>query len=455
MLLLSSCGGGGAGPLDIGPPPPVAGPAATINYISATPPVISIIIAPTGPKSSVMRFIVRDALGNSVADGTVVDFVLTGPSGGKTVANGGEYIGPLDASPTTDSTTTKGGTAETVLVSGRVAGPATVTASVAGTAISTVSGAISIGGGVPASNHFRLASTQLNLAAIAGKSATIGAFLADRFGNVNGLVGTSVSFMAEGGAIGTSALADFDGIATVGYLVGAGFPTDGRVTIMAATQGEEVFVDTNGNGLYDIGEAFVDRSEPFLDLNHNGLRDADESYIDVNGNGIYDGPNGLWDGPDCPAAGCVKPATIWTDMELTLSTDAACQISPASFGSLTAPGIADGGSLPFTFIVQDLNGNGVIGGTTIVVTKTAAEGTLGGTTSVTIPDGAGPTTLNFTLSDSSPGNPVTIPAELAACPAAPTSPATCPTAATVTVTVTMPADSGLKGCSSTSIGAID
>ncbi len=452
MLLLSSCGGGGGGPLDIGPTPGPAGPPATIAYISATPPVISLIIAPTGAKSTVVRFIVRDAVGNSVADGTVVNFVLTGPSGGKAVANGGEYIGPLDASPTTDSTTTKGGVAETVLVSGRVAGPATVTASTAG--ISTVSGAISIGGGVPASNHFRLASTKLNLAAVAGKSATIGAFLADRFGNVNGLVGTSVSFMAEGGAIGTSALADFDGIATVGYLVGAGFPIDGKVTIMAATQGEEVFVDTNGNGLYDIGEAFVDRSEPFLDLNHNGLRDADESYIDVNGNGVYDGPNGLWDGPDCPAVGCVKPATIWTDMELTLSTDAACQISPASFGSLNAAGIADGGSLPFTFIVQDLNGNGVIGGTTVVVTKTAAEGTLGGTTSVTIPDGAGPTTLNFTLSDSSPGNPTT-PVEQAACPAAPAPPGTCPTAATVTVTVTPPADSGLKGCSSTSVGAID
>jgi hypothetical protein len=279
--------------------------------------------------------------------------------------------------------------------------------------------------------------------------------LADRFGNVSGLVGTSVSFMAEGGAISTSALADFDGIATAGYLVGAGFPVDGKVTIMAATQGEEVFVDANGNGFYDIGEAFVDRSEPFLDINHNGIRDADEPYIDVNGNGIYDGPNGLWDGPDCPAVGCVKPATIWTDMELTLSTDAACQISPASFGSIAAPGIADGGSLPFTFVVQDLNGNGVIGGTTVIVTKTATEGTLSGTTSVTIPDGAGPTTLNFTLSDSSPGNPVTIPAELAACPAAPTPPATCPTAATVTVTVTMPADSGLKGCSSTSVGAID
>lgn len=453
MLLLSSCGGGGGGPLDVGPTPGPVGPPATISYISATPPVISLINASTGSKSSIMRFIVKDAVGNSVADGTAVNFVLTGPSGGKSPTNGGEYIGPLDATPTTDSTTTKGGVAETVLVSGRVAGPATVTASVAGTAVSTVSGAISIGGGVPASNHFRLASTKLNLAAVAGNTATIGAYLADRFGNVNGLIGTSVSFMAEGGAIGTSALADSNGIASVGYMTGAGFPADGRVTIMAATQGEEVFVDMNGNGLYDIGEPFVDRGEPFLDLNNNGIYDAGESYIDVNGNGVYDGPNGLWDGPDCPAAGCVRPATIWTDMLLVLSGNAACGVSQISPATILVP---DSGSQSYTFSVQDVNGNSVLGGTTVAVTKTATEGTLSGQVSATISSSAtGPTTLTFVLSDSSPGNP-TIPAELPTCPGIlATPPGTCPTAATITVTVTPPASSGVTGCSLTISGTVD
>jgi len=446
MLLLSSCGGGGAGPLNIGPNPPVAGQAATISYVSATPPVITTVNAVTGTKISVLRFIVKDGFGNAVNNGTPVNFVLTGPSGGKLPSNGGEYIGPLDASPTTDSTTTVGGAAEVILVSGAVAGPATVTASVVGTAISTLSGAISIGGGVPATNHFHLASTQLNLAAIAGKTATIGAFLADRFGNVNGLVGTSVSFMAEGGAIGTSALADFDGIATAGYLVGAGFPADGKVTIMAATQGEEAFVDTNGNGLYDIGEAFDDRGEPFLDLNNNGFRDPGESYIDVNGNGFYDGPNGLWDGPNCPAVGCVKPATIWTDMMLVLSENAACGVSQISPATIT---VLDGGSETYTFSVQDLNGNSVIGGTTVAVTETGA-GVLSGQTMATIPDSAsGPAILTFVLTDGTPGD--TIPN--------PTPPPTTlpgpPTPATITVTVTPPASSGVTGCSLTITGTVD
>jgi hypothetical protein len=449
MLLLSSCGGGGGGPLDIGPTPPVAGQAATISYVSATPSVVSLVNALTGSKTSVVRFIVRDALGNSVADGTAVNFTLTGPSGGKPPSNGGEYLNPLDATPTTASTTTLGGVAETILVSGAVAGPATVTASVPGTAVSTLSGAISIGGGVPSSDHFRLAASQVNLAAVAGKSVTISAYLADRWGNTNGLVGTMVSFMAEDGAI-HSAAADSTGKASVTYLAGAGagsISAVGKVTILATTQGAEAFVDTNGNGLYDIGEAIPgDQREPFLDVNSSGFRDASENYIDVNGNGMWDDLNGLWDGPNCPAAGCRSPATIWTSIVLTLSTNANCAagISPGS-GWL----IADGNSTPFTFTVQDLNGNSMIGGTTVTVTKNASEGTLSGETSATIPDTAsGPATLTFVLADSSPGN--------AGCPVPITNPTgTCPTAASVTVTVTPPASSGLTGCVTTSVGQID
>lgn len=433
-LLLTSCGGGGGGPLGVGPTPPVAGQAATISYVSATPPVITTVNAVTGSKIAILRFIVKDGFGNAVNNGTVVNFVLTGPSGGKLPSNGGEYIGSNDGTPTTASTTTLGGVAEVNLVSGAVAGPATVTASVAGTGISTPSAAISIGGGVPSSNHFRLAATQLNLAAAAGNSATIGAFLSDRFSNVNGLVGTAVSFFAEAGAIQPLTLADEFGIALADFTVGAGFPPNGILTIMASTQGEEAFVDTNGNGLYDVGEAFSDIGEPFLDKNENGVRDADELYIDVNGNGVYNGPNGVWDGPGCPSPGCVKPATIWTSMTLTLSGNAVCALSP----SPTFPAIADGGSQPFTFSVSDVNGNSLVGGTTITVTETG-DGVLGGQSSATISDGAtGPAVLSFVLSDGTPGD---------ASPLA--------TAATVTVTVTPPASSGVVGCVSTSSGTVN
>lgn len=442
-LLLSSCGGGGGGPTDFGPTPPVAGQPASISYISATPPVITTVNAVTGNKITVMRFIVKDGFGNPANNGTTVNFVLTGPSGGRQPSNGGEYIGSDDGTPTTASATTVGGAVEVNLVSGAVAGPATVTATVAGTGISTPSAAISIGGGVPSQNHFRLAATRLNLAAVSGNFITIGAYLSDRYGNPQGLVGTAVSFFAEDGSTQPITLADEFGQAFADFTVGAGFPANGILTIMAATQGEEQFVDSNGNGLYDVSEAFFDIGEPFLDKNESGARDADELFIDVNNSSAYNGPNGQWDGPNCPAAGCVKPATIWTSLRLTLSTDANCAagVSPAAFA------VADSGSVPFTFTVQDLNGNSVLGGTTVTVTETG-DGVLAGQLTATISNNAtGPATLNFTLADSSPGN--------AGCPTMVNPSGTCPTPATVTVTVTPPTGSGLAGCVATSTGTVD
>lgn len=72
-------------------------------------------------------------------------------------------------------------------------------------------------------------------------------------------------------------------------------PRDGLVTLVAHTQGEEGFVDANGNGIYDQGEYFFDLGEPYVDANDNNVRDPDEEFVDVNGNGQYDGPNGQWD----------------------------------------------------------------------------------------------------------------------------------------------------------------
>src|SRR5262249_9650236 len=41
----------------------------------------------------------------------------------------------------------------------------------------------------------------------------------------------------------------------------------GRVRLIGITQGEESFIDANGNKIYDPGEVFVDLPEPFVDKN--------------------------------------------------------------------------------------------------------------------------------------------------------------------------------------------
>ncbi len=77
-------------------------------------------------------------------------------------------------------------------------------------------------------------------------------------------------------------------------------PRDGLVTIMAFVPGEEEFTDANGNGVYDVGEPFVDLPEPFVDGDDDGVRGAAEPFLDFDlpGNepGRHDGPNGRWDG---------------------------------------------------------------------------------------------------------------------------------------------------------------
>lgn len=72
-------------------------------------------------------------------------------------------------------------------------------------------------------------------------------------------------------------------------------PRDNLVTLIAVLTGEEAFTDTNGNGTWDVGEAFVDLTEPFVDADDDGTWTATELFLDVNENGVWDGKNGRWD----------------------------------------------------------------------------------------------------------------------------------------------------------------
>jgi len=406
----------------------------SLEYVSATPQVIGLKGGGQTASSAVI-FLVKDINGTPVVDGTQVSFVMSGPSGGKLPSAGGEYIGDIDASPTTATASTVSGNATVTLNSGSVSGPVTIAASVTSGSqtFSASSATISIGGGVPSAAHFNLATTKFNLPGlvVSNSQATISAFIADRFGNYNVLTGTSVSFYTEAGAIDTSNVTDATGITTVTFRTqapdpaevsitaaettlinslnatfassiptdGTYHPSDGWVTILASVQGEEAFEDANANGIYDSGETFSDLGEPFVDKDDDGVRDTSpfEEYIDVNGNGSYNGPNGVWDGPGCAGSGCLSSKTIWTSITLAFTGNGYyCAISPSIFA------IANGGSLSFSAMVGDINANRLVSGATIAVA--ASVGTLAGQTTHTVPDGvpSGPSVLNFNLSDAAP-----------------------------------------------------
>lgn len=406
----------------------------SLEYVSATPQVIG-LKGGGQTASSAVKFLIKDINGSPVIDGTQVSFVMSGPSGGKLPSAGGEYIGDIDASPTTATASTVSGNATVTLNSGSVAGPVTIAASVTSGAqtFSASSAAISIGGGVPSASHFNLATTKFNLPGLvkSDSQATISAYIADRFGNYNVLTGTSVSFYAEAGAIDNSNVTDATGKTTVTFRTqapdpaevsitaaettlinslnatfassiptdGSYHPRDGWVTVLASVQGEEAFEDANANGIYDSGETFSDLGEPFVDKDDDGVRDTSpfEEYTDVNGNGSYNGPNGVWDGPGCAGSSCLSSKTIWTSITLAFTGNGYyCAISPSTFT------ILNGLSQSFSAMVGDINANRLVSGATIAVA--ASVGTLAGQTTHTVPDGvpSGPSVLNFNLSDAAP-----------------------------------------------------
>src|SRR5262249_21598852 len=167
---------------------------------------------------------------------------------------------------------------------------------------------ISIVGAKASGAHISLDCNKKNIPALAdsnctnsfydGSDATIACtvFLADRFNNVLG-VATRADFRTEAGSAGPPvSTKDFDpskggdqsadlGHATDSVLV-TGYqiplnvppiagefslsydsghcgviehnPRDGLSTVIAAVQGEEGFVDLNGDGVYNLGEPFID-----------------------------------------------------------------------------------------------------------------------------------------------------------------------------------------------------
>lgn len=336
----------------------IAPDAGSIEFLSASPQ--SIGLRGSGQvETAVVKFRVLDISGNSVLDGTSVDFcLLNGPSGGRMPNSGGEYINEADSvieSYTDDPTTgmagcydtgeedagydtnsngifdspmhaavaTVSGVATVNLHSGTVAGPVTIFATVVGGGISSASPTVSIGGGLPNMAHFTVISDIQNLPGLefAGKTATISVYLADRFGNGNVLQGTTVSYYAESSAtVSSSTTLDAQGATSVVFRTqapvpndvaakGAGLACDVAVTqwLSSVNRWEKCLQDyvltyygiTTANSPRDGWGTItvsVKGEETFLDPNANGQYDAGESFTDTQQEPYVDyNDSGSWD----------------------------------------------------------------------------------------------------------------------------------------------------------------
>src|SRR5260221_10232724 len=250
--------------------------------------------------------------------------------------------------------------------------------------------------------------------------------LSDRFQNPVP-DGTAVTFHTLGGKIGaqcTTATPPMEsGVCSVNITSQAYRPVDGRVPILAMAIGEESFTDANGNGAFDVGEAFFDTSEAFEDDSQSGPPagapggtlgyKAGDFFYDFNNNGVHDGADGNFNGVLCnDVARCAGPnsAGIGARNVIVFSGSSA-QITATSGGVAIPPtgiAIAVNAAAGLSFLIYDVSGNVMPGSTTVTLGASGAGLSVAAPSSFNIPctgiwkntPFGGITKFNFTISAS-------------------------------------------------------
>ena len=305
-LALSACGGGGGSPGTV----PGGGGTQTgvdaarpnsIQFVSSSLVGSSIVLKGSGglgrQEAAVLTFRVLDQ-NNKPMSGVTVDFKPSTSVGGLTVT---------PASGISDAT----GAVTTTITSGTIPTPVKVYAEVSrnGATITGLSDTLTVSTGLPIERGMSLSASSYNIEgwSIDGATTDINIRLADQFGNPIS-DDTAVSFIAEGGAIGTSArgaCVTSNGACSVKLssqrLGDKDHPHNGRVTILAYVQGVHNFTDLNGDGQYSCtkfvgpdkvtvpavyrplvdtclsgGEPFERKGDPFLDTGYLGSLFAPE-----------------------------------------------------------------------------------------------------------------------------------------------------------------------------------
>jgi Invasin, domain 3 len=375
----------------------------------------------------------KDDTGQPYPDGLAVRFEHR-PLGGSTLGPPLVPCAPADPGCVAfqGATSSGGDPPDTVgiatgfLYSGNVAGTlaTTATATVAGVTRTIALPTVAVVGAKANAANFSIVCGPRNVPALAETDCSISlvdapitceALLKDRYDNVLGTE-TQVTFMSEAASVGKVAttpaydpanpVPDLGIAAQIFNTLGAGLPfdvapalgeaslshgidgcgvrvhnpRDGLLTIIAIADGEEAFFDSNGNGVYDAGEPFIDQGEPFVDENDDGVWNPGEWFLDVNGNGVHDGGNGVWDGATKIWTQTVvlytgAPATMLSGLNLlgtrwvnAGSFTGSCTATPAATAFAIHPPPAAPPSAPYVFVASDMNLNMLTSGTTYAVT---------------------------------------------------------------------------------------
>ncbi len=252
-----------------------AAQAANIVFTSATAPLIVTSEASGGLKQSTLKFQVLDSAGVGMA-GQSVSIAL----GGSTISAGVTFsvsgVGTISPQVvTTDSS----GFASVTITSGSLPTPVVVTAAlVSNPLVKAASSNVSVTSGRATQNAASLSATKLSIEAYRtdGVQTSFSMRVADRQGNPVP-AGAIVNFVASHGLVQGSCAIDIASQCSVTYTSQGlirGFEDKGLVAILAYMDGEESFIDLNGDNIWQAGEPFFDVGTLYRDDNRNGAFDS-------------------------------------------------------------------------------------------------------------------------------------------------------------------------------------
>jgi len=318
----------------------------------------------TEGQTASVPFTVVNSSGDPIP-GQRVDFTLSTQVGGLSLSS-------------TSSTTNQMGVATAIVNTGRIPINFAVTArtqTATGESLTSQSRQIVVFSDIPAQSGMSLATDcgAIEGFLIDGVESELTLRIADRYGNFF-VPGTQPNAIASGGAVNGGCVINSigspeqvspsDSACSFTFRSQGVRPANGIAYVMAYLEGEETFIDVNGNGLYDEGEPFTDRGNAFLDADGNRVRDADEIFIDRQSAGAYSDGNGAFDGYVCNANVCSFTGTdVFVNAPIILSGPAATIQPPsASLGAVALPSAGtyqvNGGTIGrLTFNVVDSRGN--------------------------------------------------------------------------------------------------
>ena len=257
--------------------------AANIVFSTATPTLLYVTSAASGSKTSVVRFQVLDSNAGPMASQSIsMSLSSAAVSAGVTFS----LSGTSSTAPQT-VTTDSSGFASITVASGSLPTPVAVNAAlVSDPAVRASSLGLAVTTGAPTQRaaSFNAQKHSLEGLNIVGLTTPMTFYVADRLGNPVP-DGTAVNFITTAGLISGSCILA-NSTCTVTYTVQGSAPLNGRAVVLAYLDGEESFLDLNGDNAWQSPEPFMDMGLAYLDANANKLYEGMEQTVPGGGTGL-------------------------------------------------------------------------------------------------------------------------------------------------------------------------